>query len=188
MDALFDALRRYSFIDNELKSAIEMRFEPVEFKKDEVLLKAGSKANYLFFLDKGLIHNSYFHQGREISSWFYREGQFVTSWHSFYSQSAGFEQMTALEDTRAFQVSYTDYQELIADFPAFNNFARSLAEFMLTYLDHFSKGWSFYTAREKYEILFDYFPNIDQRVKLGLIASFLGITQETLSRIRGKSS
>jgi len=55
---------------------------------------------------------------------------------------------------------------------------------MLIFLDEFSKGWSFLSAKEKYQSLLSYFPDIELRVKLSYIASFLGISQETLSRLR----
>jgi hypothetical protein len=58
---------------------------------------------------------------------------------------------------------------------------------MLIFLDEFNKGWSFLSAKEKYQTLLFYFPDIELRVKLGYIASFLGISQETLSRLRAKS-
>lgn len=85
-----------------------------------------------------------------------------------------------------YAITYDKYQKLIADFPAFGNFARLLAEEALAFLDYFSKSWSFLSASEKYALLQQYFPNIEQRVKLGQIATFLGISQETLSRIRKK--
>ena len=97
-----------------------------------------------------------------------------------------FEEIECLEDCILYQISYNNYQRLIADFPAFGNFARLLAEEMLAFLDEFSKGWSFLTAKEKYKLLLSYLPDIELRVKLGHIASFLGITQETLSRLRAQ--
>ena len=147
-------------------------------------MKEQQRATYLYFIEKGLLHNYYLHQGRQVSSWFYLEHQFITAWSSFYGQTPSFETIECLEEVVLYRISYTHYQQLIADFPAFAHFARRLAEEMLTTIDVFSKSWSFLSAKEKYQLLQTYFPGIELRVKLGLIASFLGISQETLSRIR----
>jgi len=184
MHSLLQEISHRCFLSPELQQRITRDFEEINAKKGEKILIQGNKANYLYFIKKGVLHNYYYHDGKKISSWFYNENQFITSWHSFYPQKPSFEEIECLENCVLFQISYKNYQKLIADFSAFGNFARLLAEEMLTFLDEFSKGWSFLSAKEKYNLLLTNFPSIELRVKLGYIASFLGISQETLSRIR----
>ncbi|MCL6294800.1 Crp/Fnr family transcriptional regulator [Jejuia spongiicola] len=184
MQSLLQEISQRCFLSPELQHRITKDFEERNVKKGEKILAQGNKANYLYFVKKGVLHNYYYYEGKQISSWFYNENQFITSWHSFYTQRSSFEEIECLENSILFQISYKDYQKLIADFPSFGNFARLLAEEMLSFIDEFSKGWSFLTAKEKYKLLISYFPNIELRVKLGHIASFLGISQETFSRIR----
>ncbi|WP_299114095.1 Crp/Fnr family transcriptional regulator [uncultured Winogradskyella sp.] len=184
MQILLQEISKRCFLSPELQQRIKKCFEEKNVKKGEKILVQGNKANHLYFVKKGVLHNYYYHDGKQISSWFYNENLFITSWYSFYAQKSSFEEIECLENCTLFQISYKDYQKLIADFPAFGNFARLLAEEMLTFIDEFSKGWSFLSASEKYKLLLTYFPDIELRVKLGYIASFLGISQETLSRIR----
>ena len=186
MQNLLQYISTRCFVGTELRNRIKEDFEQIETQNGSILLKQDRCAGKLFFIDKGLVHNYYYHDGKQVSSWFYNENQFVTAWYSFYSQKPGFEMVECLEDCVLYAVSYEKFQKLIADFPAFGNFARLLAEEALAYLDYFSKSWSFLSAKDKYNLLQTHFPGIEQRVKLGLIASFLGISQETLSRIRGK--
>jgi len=186
MQNLLQYISTRCFVDSDLRERISNDFEEIEVKKGTLLLEADQRATKLYFVKSGLLHNYYYKDGKQVSSWFYDENQFVTSWYSFYSQKGSFEIIETLEDCVLYQISYSKYQKLIADSPAFGNFARLLAEESLTFLDYFSKGWAFMTAQEKYELLLTYFPDIELRVKLGHIASFLGISQETLSRIRGK--
>lgn len=186
MQNLLQYISTRCFVDPALRERLQNDFEEIEVKKGSVLLESDQRAVNLFFIDKGLVHNYYYRDHKRVSSWFYNENQFSTAWYSFYSQQASFEYIEALEDTVLYQISHAKYQKLIADFPAFGNFARLLAEENLSFLDYFSKGWAFMSAKEKYELLLSYFPDIELRVKIGLIASFLGISQETLSRIRGK--
>lgn len=186
MQNLLQKIAEKAFLSSELQKQIFTKFQRIETKKGDTILNESNKANYLYFVEKGILHNYYFHNEKQISSWFYYEDQFITSWFSFYSQKPSFETIECLEDCILHQISYTNYQKLIADFPAFGNFARLLAEEILINIDLFSKSWSFLSAKEKYELLQEYFPKIELRIKLGLIASFLGISQETLSRIRAK--
>ena len=173
-------------VDLELQQQLELCFERIEAKQGEQILVAGNRANYLYFVEQGMLHNYYYQDRRKVTSWFYNEYQFVTAWHSFYTQKPSYEGIECLEDCVLYRISRSDYKKLINDSPAFNNFARLLAEEAFAFLDEFSKGWSFLSAKDKYHLLKEYLPDLELRVKLGAIASFLGITQETLSRIRAE--
>ena len=186
MQQLLQAISAKAFLTPDLMRQIEVYFEPVHHKKGDRILSERRRAGHLYFIDKGLLHTYYFHEEKQVSSWFYQEGYFITAWGSFYNQNPSFEEIECLEDCDLFRISYTNYQKLVADFPAFGNFGRLLAEEMLAFLDEFFKGWAFLSAKDKYRMLLDYFPDVGQRVKLGLIASFLGISQETLSRVRAR--
>ena len=186
MQGLLHEISNRCFLSPQLQSRIVTNFERKEVTKGDQILIQGNKANYLYFIEKGILHNYYLHDGRQVSSWFYSENQFITAWSSFYQQKASFETIECLEDCILYRISFNDFQKLIADFPAFGNFARLLAEEILIVLDEFAKSWSFLSAKEKYEQFLNYFPQIELRIKLGLIASFIGISQETLSRIRAE--
>ena len=184
MQNLLNSIASRSGINTELEQEIKYLFEAKEYRKGDKILLEDNRANFLYYIERGLLQNYYYQDDKKVTSWFYAEDQFITAWYSFYSQKSSFEEIECLEDCVLYRISYTNYQKLINQFPAFNNFARLLAEEMMAFLDYFMKGWSFLPAKEKYRMLKDYFPDIEQRVKLGSIASFLGITQETLSRIR----
>lgn len=186
MNNLLQFVANRTVLSQVLESEIIAKFKTIQVKKGEIILSEDRTARYLYFIESGMIHNFYYHDGRKISSWFYAENQFITAWSSFLSQTPSFEYIECLEDCVLQRISFHSYQELIASFPAFNNFARVLTEEILSFIDQFSKSWSFLSAQEKYQLLHQYFPEIELRVKLGMIASFLGISQETLSRIRAK--
>ena len=186
MQNLIEQISKKTFVTPELRSRIENDFEIIETTKKDLILEEGRQAHYLYFVEKGILHNFYYHDGKQITSWFYEENQFISAWYSFYYQKPSFESIECLEDSILYRISFEKQQHLIHDFPAYGNFARILSEEMLATLDYFSKNWSFLTAQEKYVSMKTYFPQIELRVKLGLIASFLGISQETLSRIRSR--
>lgn len=187
MDALIQLIQQKIHLDARLTQEIERNFKREEFKLGECLLRAGQYCKKLYFLESGTVHTFYFHHDKEVTSWFYKSGLFFSSWYSFYSQEAGYESIEALEDTVVYSITYENYHNLIKKFTPFERFGRLLAEEQITFVDQFYKGFSFLSAREKYELLLQYFPDIELRVKLTYIASFLGISRETLSRIRANN-
>lgn len=174
---------RHGISDNTTK-LVRQSFEREEMSKNTFILSDGQLCRKLYFMDKGVVRTFYYHQERDISSWFYLENSFFTSWYSFYSQQPGYEYIETLENCVVYSISYNKYQQLLAASPDFQVFGRLLAEEQVAFIDVYSKGYMFASAKDKYKSLLGYFPNIEQRVKLGQIASFLGISQETLSRIR----
>ncbi|MEM6724012.1 MAG: Crp/Fnr family transcriptional regulator [Bacteroidota bacterium] len=184
MQSLFDSIQQIIRLDDALRAAIQDRFVQHAFKKGEFLLKERQFARRLFFIEHGTLRTFYLHEEKEVTSWFYTEGFFVSSWSSFYNETPSYEYIEALSDGSVYWISKADYQQLIEEFPAFERFARINAEQQLAFLDSFSKGYIYFTAKQKYQHLIQFIPDIELRVKLGQIASFLGISQETLSRIR----
>lgn len=188
MKLLLQNINNKTRLSSDLKKAIEEAFQLENIPKNTLLLKEYQYARKLYFIEKGTIRTFYYHKEKEVSSWFYHEDQFCTAWYSFFSQQASFEHLEVLEDAELYSISYLKYQKLLQDFPAFERFGRMLAEEQTTFIDYFSKGFMFMSAKEKYDLLLSFFPDVTMRVNLGHIASFLGITQETLSRIRKKKT
>ena len=171
-------------ITKELEEAILSVCQIDDWKKNHYLLKEGQVAHRLFFITEGSARTFYFHDGKDITSWIYREGMLITSWSSFYSRSPAFENIELLEESRINSISYDDLQKLYETYPKMQKFGRIMVEQQMTFLDYFYRGFYFMTAKEKYDLLLSTFPDVTQRVNLGHVASLLGITQETLSRIR----
>jgi len=168
------------------EQALYDNFQLQRVAKNEQLLLSHNTARKLYFIEKGTFRTFYTHQDKEISSWFYKQNQWMTAWHSFYLQQPSFEYIEALEDSVVYAIDIFQHKKLIKQFPAFANFARSLAEKQLAFLDSYFKGYMFMSAKERYDVLLAFFPDVELRVKLRYIATHLGISQETLSRIRKK--
>lgn len=186
MNNLLDFIGSKTKLSSSLTQRICGTFEMIKVKKGNLLLAEGGYARYLYFVELGILHNFYYHDGRKVSSWFYSESQFITAWSSFLKQEPSYEYIECLEDCILYRITFENYQQLITEFPSFNNFARILAEHILLFIEQFLKSWAFLSAKEKYDMIRIHFPDIERRVQLGLIASFLGMSQETLSRIRSR--
>ncbi len=173
-------------LDSTLTLLVEDSLKKEDFKKNHLLLKEGVVAHRIFFLEKGSARTFYFHDGKDITSWIYRQGHLLTSWSSFYTRTPSYENVELTEDSTIVSLSYDQLQNLYSQHPGLQKFGRIMVEEQLVYLDYFYKGFMFMTAKEKYDLLLSIFPDVTLRVNLGHIASFLGISQETLSRIRKK--
>ena len=184
MTTLLDAIRSKIQLSPELEMAIKNAFIRKEIPKRTQLLREHQYCQQLYFLEKGTVRTFYYHEGKDISSWFYRTEMFFTSWYSFYDQKQSFEYIETLEDCVVYTIDYIQYQKLLEEYPIMERFGRLLAEEQMAFLDYFFKGFLFLTAKEKYELLLSFFPDIELHVKLGHIASLVGISQETLSRTR----
>lgn len=186
MNQLIQRIKQTTFIDSSLEAAIEEFFFLEQFPKNAYLVEEGQCPKELFFLTTGVVRTFYIHKDKEVTSWIYRPEQFFTAWYGFLNQSASYEYIEVISDASLYSISYTNLQKLYKEHPSFERFGRLLIEEQMAFLDYFYKGYSFLTAKERYQSLLEYYPDIELHVKLGYIASLLGISQETLSRIRAK--
>ena len=173
-------------LSKELMLALEQKIKKETLPKGQLLVKDGQVAHRLYFLEKGTARTFYYHNGKDITSWIYRENTPFTTWYSFLNRQPSFESIEILEDATVLSFTKDALEALYLQYPTFERFGRKMVEQQLSFLDAFYKGYMFMSAKERYDLLLDIFPDITQRVNLGHIASFLGISQETLSRIRSK--
>lgn len=161
--------------------------QKVELLKGSLLVTEGKVCDKVFFLEKGCLRGFYNLDGKEISYWFAFENNFVTSFLSFITRKPGIENIQLIEDCTLWSVSYEQLQQLYDKHKDIERLGRIMHERYYVMLEERFVSNHFKEARERYDNLMTHAPHILQRVPLGYIASYLGITQETLSRIRNKS-
>lgn len=184
MENLIEQIRQFSVVSGQLESRIADVFTKIQVQKNTSLVEEGKYCKHYYFIEKGIFRSYYLSNGKERTYWFYAEHEFFTSWYSFYANQPSFESIEAVEDSAVFVVSKNQFQELIDDFREFEKFARCFIEQQYANMDFIIKNFQDLTAKEKYELTMREMPGLDQRAKLGHIASFLGMSQETLSRLR----
>lgn len=182
--SLVEYINARAILPVEAEHALLQKCRVDELSKGHLLLEEGQVCHRLYFIEKGSARSFYDHDGKDVTSWIYREGQLITSWASFYGRTPSHESIELTEDAKVASIPFDDLHELYALHPKIHEFGRLMVEEQLVFIDQFFKGFMFMTAKEKYDLLLSVFPDVTQRVNLGHIASFLGITQETLSRIR----
>ncbi|SPZ94201.1 Uncharacterised protein [Sphingobacterium multivorum] len=119
-----------------------------------------------------------------MNSWFGEENQIFGSILPVYTEKPSFENIQLLEDSEIYAISVDDLNELYRIYPELNLIGRKIAEEVCIILEERIMSLHTKSAVERYQSLIRLQPNLLNRINLGHIASYLGITQETLSRIR----
>ncbi len=184
MEDFIEFIQQYAFLSKEAIIAIKAVAKQKNYEKGDLLVEEGKTCNHLYFSSKGIVRVYLFQKGKDITNWIYPEKSVFTSWHSYILRKQSSEYIEVTTDADIISVSYNDWQELYQAYPELERFGRLLIEEQIALIDDFYKGYYFLTAKEKYELLTNVFPQITQIANLGHIASMLGISQETLSRIR----
>ena len=154
--------------------------------KSQSVVETGNRCHDLFFIESGLLRGYYLHDGKEITNWFGQEGEFATSFYSFVAEKPSFETIQVIEDCILTQLSFSSLQALYIKFPETERLGRIITENYYIKLEERLLSLQFKTAKERYLHFIKAKPSLLQRTSLGQIASYLGVTQETLSRIRAE--
>lgn len=184
MNPLIAKFKKYGSLSLEAEEEIEKRCKNFAKKKSDHFLKAGQAVASYFVLEKGLIRVYFNRNGKEINAWFGAENEIFGSILPIYAQQPSFENIQFLEDSVVYAISVDDLNHLYLLFPELNVIGRKIAEELCIILEERITSLHTESAEERYHGLIEKYPQLLQRISLGHIASFLGITQETLSRIR----
>ena len=186
MDGLLEHISQYAHLSPEARGALESSFQQLVLKKQDHLLEESRICRHLYFLQQGAIRGYYRVDGKEITHWFAFENDFVTSFHSFITQQPAVENLQLLEGSVLWMISKEKLDELFNQFHEIERAVRIAYEKYYIRLEERYVNAHFKSAAERYEQLIHTTPHILERIPLGLIASYLGISQETLSRIRSR--
>ncbi len=178
--------REYAPVSHEIISEIASRTKTVSRKKGSYVVKEGQIATGLYIVEKGLVRGFYNRQDQEVTMWFGYEGIIFASIASFYNNKRSREVIQCLEDSVFQFISNGDLQALYQKYPQMNTISRKITEEYCIILDNRIFSMQTLSAEQRYRELLENEPEIIKRVALGYIASYLGISQETLSRIRKK--
>ena len=185
MDRLIKNINEFVKLSTAAKKSLKQILKTQHFSKKERVVKQGEISSRLYFVDKGAVRSFQFRNEKEITTWIYHPDMYFAAWDSFLYQTQSDENFEIIADATLISIEYEALQQLFKNHPSLEIWGRKLMEQYTVYFNRFNQQMRFATAQEKYDFYIKHFPK-QPKVKLGHIASFLGITQETLSRLRKK--
>lgn len=172
-------------ISDEILVNITDQFEERDFAKNDFFLKEGKVSNEYFFLAEGFMRAFTFDtDGNEITTYFYPKNRVVFEPASFFMRTISTENIQALSDCKGYSISFEKLNKLFHTIPEFREFGRAMLVKELVTLKQRTLAMINKTAEERYIALINLNKEIFQYAQLKQIASFLGVTDTSLSRIR----
>lgn len=165
--------------------ALQHTITEIELPKGHILLKANKVESNIYFIKKGLVR-AYVERDNEVTFWFGKEGETIISMKSYVEEQPGYETIELLEDCELYELKTKNLKKLFNEDVNIANWGRKFAEKELIKTEERLISKQFKNASERYLELMKDHPELLQRVQLGHIASYLGITQVSLSRIRAE--
>lgn len=173
-------------LSEQAKGFIKKRIKNFQFKKGEMVLEQNKTCNFLYLVTSGMLRGYYYSNDKEVTNWLAIENEFCTSFYSFLSNAPSYERIEAIENTEVEAIHKDDLELLYKSFPETERVGRVILEQYYMRLEERVVYIQFKSAKERYEHFFTKRTELIKRAPLGCIASYLGITQETLSRIRAE--
>jgi CRP-like cAMP-binding protein len=168
------------------KIAFGKELEILSFNKGELLESEGRVCNHLYFIIEGSARSFYVRDNKDITVSFSLEREFLTSMHSFISRKPSYENLEAMEKTQVARISHESLLKLFEKHHDLERTYRLILEQYYVTLEEQLIFAKFKSARDRYLDLMEYRPKIIHKASVGQIASYLDMSIETLSRIRGK--
>lgn len=162
-------------------------FSQKKLNKKEYLLQEGQICKDLTFVSKGIL-KSYIldDKGNERINLFAFEGWWISDFNSFLNEEKAYLSIDAIEESELLTISRENYEALTLKIPIMDRYFRILYQNSLVTKDQRLVISNNFTAEEKYLQLLESNPKITQKLSHSLIASYLGLSPETISRIRKK--
>lgn len=173
---------------DELETAVNA-FVRVSFHKNDMLLQEGDKAREYYFIEEGFLRSyATDPNGNDVTTGFYTSGEILMEWPSFLLQKPTKENIQALNDCVCWKIGFDQFQTLFHGIVAFREAGRKRLVGSYFNLKQRSIAMITDTAKDRYLQLLKEHPEIIHQAPLKHIASYLGITDTSLSRIRKEIS
>lgn len=180
-------LRATTNIDDKQIDKIIVCFKLKKVKKNTLLLSEGEICREMYFVYSGCIRIYYItNQGYEKTRYVAFENSIATAISSFISQQQSVEFVETLENSELYAISHKDFYRLVSEIPQWEKLYRTLLEMAYIYQNKKIETLVTLTAKQRYDKLMIEKPIYIQRLSNKILASYLNMTQETLSRLKSK--
>jgi CRP-like cAMP-binding protein len=173
-------------LDSETRIALQRISTTKAIKKGEFLLQESDVCRFSYWIEKGIVRKYYINEGKEITTELLFENDIAVSFDSYTLQKPGREFIQAITDTTISRTDYSAFQKAKTSHPKLVELDLMMTEYYAMWLENRLFQFQTLDATNRYLLLLKEHPHIIQNIPLTYIASYLGISLETLSRIRAR--
>jgi len=184
MEELLQYLSSIHPLSDNLLKYLATNLKTKNLHKKDFLLKKGHISRDICFINKGLLRCFYLIDDKEVCSWFMKEGDVIISVESFFRQTESYESIQALDDCILHYITYDELQFIYRNFSEFNIVGRVVTERYYTLSEQRLYAIRMQRASDRYAYLMQNHSDLILRVPSKHLASYLGITEVTLSNIK----
>ncbi|QEC41553.1 Crp/Fnr family transcriptional regulator [Pseudobacter ginsenosidimutans] len=188
VDIAINYLSVFHPVNKSCSDYLKKKAFEVKLKKHELLHKSGEICPYVYFVIKGILRGYIIDNKKNITTWITSENQLVSSIRGFLLQQPTAENIEALEDCHLLALLHSDLENAYEQFVEFNIVGRKINEFYYTFAEDRAFICRLSNATDRYNYFMQNHSHLVNRISLSYIASYLGISIETLSRIRSRQS
>lgn len=184
-EVIISNIKKKVAINDEEAELLKTFFTPKKLRKKQYLLQEGDVSHHTAFVEKGLLRSfTIDEKGHEHIMQFASEDWWISDLYSFLTEEPSDYSIEALEETELLLINKEDYENMMLAVPKMERYFRILTQNSLISMQRRISGKMTLSAEQNYKKLMEQRPALFQRVPQHMIASFLGIAPETLSRIR----
>jgi len=184
-EVLFEHISKKITLTKEEEDKLKPFFIPKKYRKRQYMLQQGDVCKYIAFVEKGMLRSYQVDdKGNEHVIQFAPEGWWIADNYSFLTGNPSNYDIDVLEDAEVLLITHTSMEEMLQTSPMMERYMRILMQNSLISMQSRIACTLSSNAEERYQGFLKEHPQIDQRVPQHMLASFLGMTPETLSRIR----
>jgi len=185
MKELFDFILRFGNLNQQQIDFIKSKGQETDFQKDAYFSEAGKVANKVGFVVDGILRVCYYNnEGEEITKYFIEENNLVVDLESFDNQIISSSYVQAITDCKVIIFSRKDWLELLQTIIGFDVIVNKIISRALLQKVERRSPLVTEDATKRYLKFLEIYPNVVNRIPLSYVASYLGVTQSSLSRIR----
>ncbi|HET9056289.1 MAG TPA: Crp/Fnr family transcriptional regulator [Chitinophagaceae bacterium] len=185
MQKLFQYFKKFNSLSKEAENAITEISNIITIKKNKDLQPIGHTCKTIYFINKGVARIYYYKDGIDITESFSFENNIIARVESLFTGKPSRKAIQILEDAEVVAINANHLFKLYDTFPEIERLFRKIFEAAYVETVNRIEGMQFHSAEERYNALLNEAPNVLMKVPLKYVASYLGITQVSLSRIRG---
>lgn len=181
---LFEVLQRIQPLSDVFQEAIEEALTELSLPKGYFLMEAPRVAEYIYFIESGFAQAYYYEDGEKLTSAYWKSGQFVVSFQSFTEQKPSTEYIQLMTHSKVWCLSYESMNRLLEEHAEGRQLYRQMLHAHVIRSQKHVRDMQRLKAEDRFQNLIRTFPRIEQLVTQRSIATYLGITSQSLSRMK----